>query len=97
VQQVTAAAGKKLLCVGHSFCRVQVDAHEYHPPDLDLCAPQYLPSRRATAFNEKIIQIGRTNFHLMREARCCWQMQKLIPPGRAGRRISACGRQPAII
>jgi hypothetical protein len=58
VQQVKAAAGKKLLCVGHSFCRVQVDAHEYRP-DLDLCAPQSLPSRRATAFNEKIIQIGR--------------------------------------
>jgi hypothetical protein len=67
VQQVKAAAGKKLLCVGHSFCRVQVDAHEYRP-DLDLCAPQSLPPRRATAFNEKIIQIGRTNFHLMREA-----------------------------
>jgi hypothetical protein len=68
VQQVTAAVGKKLLCVGLSFCRVQVDAHEYRP-GLDLCAPQSLPSRRATAFNEKIIQIGPTNFHLMRDAR----------------------------
>jgi hypothetical protein len=58
VQQVKAAAGKKLLCVGHSFCRVQVDAHEYRPATLISARRNLCPLAAPPLSTRKLFKLG---------------------------------------